>query len=86
MTTLGASVDGLHEIPTLPGARVEMLANTISGWRHALSAENATVIARENSVADAIGTAFRAHGKSAKTEIAGNKIVGAGVKEFVIEP
>ncbi len=70
----------------LPGARVELTGNTVSGWRHALYGERAEVIARNNSVKDAITAAFRLRGSAAGTVVTGNHITGTGVKELLVEP
>ena len=70
----------------LPGARVEMTGNSVSGWRHALSGDDATIRARDNAVADALGAAFRVRGRAEMTDVSGNLISGAGVKELLLEP
>jgi len=70
----------------LPGARVEMTGNTVSGWRHALFAEGAGVTARQNAVKDANTAAFLVRGKPAQTVVTGNQVAGAGVKELLLEP
>ena len=69
----------------LPGASVEMTGNRVSGWRHALHAEDATVVARDNSVEDAVGTAFRIRGRSGKTTVSDNRVTGKDVKELLVE-
>jgi hypothetical protein len=69
----------------LPGARVEMTGNTVSGWRHALSAEDAVIDAHDNSVADALGAAFRVRGKPEANLISGNHISGENVKEVLFD-
>lgn len=70
----------------LPGARVEMTGNTVSGWRHALSAEDAEILAIDNSVADAITAAFRVRGTQKPNLISGNHVIGQNVKEVLIDP
>jgi parallel beta-helix repeat protein len=70
----------------LPGSRVEMTGNTVSGWRHALSAENAVIVANDNSVSDAISAAFRIRGKPESNIVSGNRVTGENTKEVIFEP
>jgi parallel beta-helix repeat protein len=70
----------------LPGAHVEMTGNTVSGWRHALSAEDAEITASGNTVTDALTAAFRVRGKQDSTFISGNHISGKDIKEVIFEP
>ena len=70
----------------LSGARVEMTGNTVSGWRHALSAEDAEILASDNSVADAVTTAFRVRGRPESNIISGNRVTGENVKEAICDP
>ncbi|MFA6544536.1 MAG: right-handed parallel beta-helix repeat-containing protein [Limisphaerales bacterium] len=70
----------------LPGAKVEMTGNTVSGWRHALFGDGASVTASDNTVQDAVQAAFRVRGKSEGTTVSGNKISGPGVQELLVEP
>ena len=70
----------------LPGAHVEMTGNTVTGWRHALAADGASVNARQNKVQDAITTAFRVRGNPANTSVTDNVVTGTGVKELLQEP
>lgn len=69
----------------LAGTRVELTDNTVSGWRHALFGERATVIARDNTVRDAVTAAFRLRGSAAGTVVSGNQVTGTGVKELLVE-
>jgi serine/threonine-protein kinase len=69
----------------LPGARVEMTGNTVSGWRHALSAEDAEILASDNSVTDAITAAFRVRGRQESNVISGNRVTGENVKEVLFD-
>ena len=69
----------------LPGASVELVGNRFEGWRSALMAEGATVVARKNVVKDAVGVAFRVRKPSVAPQIAENEIVGANVREVEVE-
>jgi parallel beta-helix repeat protein len=69
----------------LSGARVEMTGNSVSGWRHALSAENAEIIARDTTVKDAITTAFRVRGPKESNDVSGNHISGENAKEVIFD-
>ncbi len=69
----------------LPGAKVEMAGNTVSGWRHALFGEGASIVARDNSVADAFVAAFRIRGRAGQPPISGNRVTGKDVKELLVE-
>jgi hypothetical protein len=69
----------------LPGARVTLSTNEITGWRHALMAERAEVRATGNVVLGAVDAAFRLRGEGPATEVRGNA-VPVGVKELAVEP
>lgn len=69
----------------LPGAKVEMTGNTVSGWRHALHGEGATIVARDNSVEDSVGAAFRIRGSAGQTTVSGNRVSGKDVKELLVD-
>lgn len=69
----------------LPGAKVEMTGNTVSGWRHAFHGEGATLAAHDNAVTDAVTAAFRVRGTAADALVSGNNISGANVKELLVE-
>ncbi len=70
----------------LPGAHVEMTGNTVSGWRHALSAEDAEILASDNSVTDSVTTAFRVRGRNKSNIISGNHVADENVKEVIFYP
>lgn len=70
----------------LPGAKVEMTGNTVSGWRHALFGDGASVTASGNTVQAAVEAAFRIRGRSAQTAVSGNRVSGTDVKELLLDP
>ncbi len=70
----------------LPGASVQLVGNRFPGWRSALAAESATVVARKNVVKDAVGVAFRVKKPAVAPQVAENEILGAGVRELETEP
>ncbi|MBI3875027.1 MAG: right-handed parallel beta-helix repeat-containing protein [Verrucomicrobia bacterium] len=70
----------------LPGAKVEMIGNTVSGWRHAFQGEGATLVAHNNAVADAVTAAFRIRGRSGKSVVSRNRVSRNDVKELLVEP
>ncbi len=69
----------------LAGSRVELVGNRFEGWRSALVAESATVVARKNVVKDAAGVAFRVKKPAAPPQVAENEIVGANVRELELD-
>ncbi|MFM8471366.1 MAG: nitrous oxide reductase family maturation protein NosD [Limisphaerales bacterium] len=69
----------------LPGASVELVGNRFTGWRSALVAESATVVARKNVVKDAVGVAFRVKQPAAPPQVGENEILGAGVRELEVD-
>ena len=70
----------------LPGASVELVGNRFEGWRSALMAEGATVVARKNVVKDAVGVAFRVRKPSVAPQVADNDVAGTNVQELLLEP
>jgi len=69
----------------LPGASVELIGNRFTGWRSALAAESATVVARRNVVKDAVGVAFRVKKPAAPPQVSDNEITGANVRELEVD-
>jgi len=69
----------------LSGASVELAGNRFTGWRCALAAENATVVARRNVVKDAVGVAFRVRKPAAPPQVSDNEISGANVRELEVD-
>ncbi|NBR83894.1 MAG: hypothetical protein EBS84_05195 [Proteobacteria bacterium] len=70
----------------LPGAKVEMTSNTVSGWRHALFGDGASVTASGNAVQDAVQAAFRIRDAAGAVKVEGNRVSGADVKELLLDP
>ncbi len=69
----------------LAGSKVELVGNRFEGWRSALVAESATVVARRTVVKDAAGIAFRVKQPTSTPQVAENEIIGASVRELIIE-
>ncbi len=85
-TTLRRGGPPNYGVWALPGGTVEFSGNTVSGWRHALFAEGATITAQQNSVTDAVTAAFRIRGSGARVVVKGNQISGVEVKEVLFDP
>ncbi|MGB0579380.1 MAG: right-handed parallel beta-helix repeat-containing protein [Limisphaerales bacterium] len=63
-----------YAIWALPGADIQFADNTVSGWRHAIYADRAKVIASGNEVSGCPKVAFRLQHPVAGSKVSGNNV------------
>jgi parallel beta-helix repeat protein len=73
-----------HAVWALPGAKVEMTANTVESWRHAVFADEAEVIATGNIIEKVSGAAFRIRNPSKAPFVKANTLKG-DIAELLVE-
>ena len=61
----------------LPGSRVTLTGNNVSGWRHAIHSSEGHVTATENTVSNFYGEAFVVQQPASPPKISSNKVVTA---------
>jgi parallel beta-helix repeat protein len=73
-----------HAVWALSGAKVEMTANAVDSWKHALFAEKAEVVATGNTVEHVSGAAFHIRSPSKPPVVQANTLVGE-IVELLVE-
>lgn len=75
-----------YGIWALPGANIQFTDNTVTGWRHAIFADRAKVIAKGNQVAGFPRAAFRLKQPVIGSDVSGNQVpTGGKLQELQID-
>jgi hypothetical protein len=76
-----------YAVWALPGSEIEFSDNTVTGWRHAIFADRAKIIASGNKVTGFSKVAFRLKQPVANSKVSGNRIPAENtrLKELLID-